>query len=271
MQEKVTIQQFLECKGYLGLHEEYIERAPKELQENIDKKYQVTVLCLKYGEKYGTDYVNKLYNMVSRNIKINYEFVCITENPIGLNKKIRIIPLEINPEIEGWWYKPFVFSRELDIRTDTVLFLDLDVIIFNSIDKFFEYKPDENFIAIKGFTIKNTKGINSSCFRFNRSNYFHLYDDYIKNYTNIIKEYVGDQDWINDNVNSYYWPKLWVQSFKHDMMEWPENRIVKDPQNIRKIFSSREPIVKERSAIAVFHGRPNPHELNNKWCIKHWK
>jgi hypothetical protein len=40
----------------------------------------VTVLCVKFGNKYGDDYVERLRNMVSRHMTIPYEFVCLTDS-----------------------------------------------------------------------------------------------------------------------------------------------------------------------------------------------
>ena len=42
------------------------------------------VVCLKYGDKYSADYVNKLYNGVKRNLTVPFEFVCYTEDPKGI-------------------------------------------------------------------------------------------------------------------------------------------------------------------------------------------
>ena len=47
------------------------------------------VLCLKHGTKYSADYVNRLYNMVKRNCRIDYEFVCMTEDANGLDSNIK--------------------------------------------------------------------------------------------------------------------------------------------------------------------------------------
>ena len=33
------------------------------------------ILCVKHGTKYSADYVNKLYNMVSRNCNLKFELV----------------------------------------------------------------------------------------------------------------------------------------------------------------------------------------------------
>src|SRR6056300_1445747 len=95
------------------------------------------VACLKWGDKYSSEYVNKLYNMVQRNLSLPHEFVCFTENKHGLNKNITVLPL---PKLraQGWWFKPMFLGSELGIQ-GTLLFLDLDVIIFNNIDKLFKY------------------------------------------------------------------------------------------------------------------------------------
>ena len=58
-------------------------------------------MCVKYGTKYGADYVNKLYNGVKRNLSINHTFACFTEDNNGLDENIKVIPLkEKNSEWE---------------------------------------------------------------------------------------------------------------------------------------------------------------------------
>jgi len=68
------------------------------------------VVCLKHGTKYSSEYVNKLYSMVSRNLTIPFKFVCLTENSSGLDKNIEHIPLYLDPRLTGWWYKPYFFN-----------------------------------------------------------------------------------------------------------------------------------------------------------------
>jgi hypothetical protein len=237
------------------------------LRKSNIKKNNISVVCLKYGNKYKTEYVNKLYNMVSRNLSIPFEFVCITEKNL-CNENIRTIKLDTKTGIEGWWYKPLIFNKDLDL-CKTVLFLDLDLIIFNSIDKLFEYNAGK-FCAIKGFSQENYGGINSSCFRFERSQYFHLYDNYMNDYENIIKTYKGDQDWLADQITPTYWPKEWIQSFKLDMLKYPGYYIPKRNPKSSKYIVKAQPNIHKDASIAVFHGKPNPHEIENEWCKKHW-
>jgi hypothetical protein len=206
--------------------------------------------------------------MVNRHLSIPHEFVCITDNSSGFNRHIKVIDLKTVDSIKGWWYKPFVFSEELDLQ-ETVLFLDLDIIIFDSIDKLFEYEPNK-FCAIKGFSKHNNEGINSSCFRFNRSDYYHLYEEYIENHEDIISSNKGDQDWLGNQIEPAYWPKEWIQSFKLDLMKYPQYISKKNP-NTFKYFLMANPQPHKNASIAVFHGKPNPHEIEHVWCKTHWK
>ncbi|MCC5790480.1 MAG: hypothetical protein JJT75_12665 [Opitutales bacterium] len=53
----------------------------------------VNILCLKWGNRYPSDYANKLYRSVERNLERTFRFFCCTDNPekaiVGyLGKKI---------------------------------------------------------------------------------------------------------------------------------------------------------------------------------------
>ena len=45
---------------------------------------KVNIICMKWGEKYDSSYVNILYNMVERNLNRPFRFVCFTDNKSGL-------------------------------------------------------------------------------------------------------------------------------------------------------------------------------------------
>ena len=98
------------------------------------------IACLKHGNKYSADYVNTLFRMCKRNMTLPFEFVCFTENPQDLDKDIRVEALPAHRGLQGWWYKPMFFNPDLVLQ-GTVLFIDLDVIIFKNIDKLFTFQP----------------------------------------------------------------------------------------------------------------------------------
>jgi hypothetical protein len=185
--------------------------------------------------------------------------VCITEDKTGLNSNIKVIDLEQRDNIDGWWYKPMIFNPGLDLE-GSILFLDLDVIVFNNVDKLFDYDPSK-FCIIKDFYAKrkNKSGMNSSCFKFNHNTNTQVYYDFIKNPEPIIKTMHGDQDWIQTKIseNYSYWPEKWIMSFKWEMIT---NGDLKS-----------KPLYDKDTCIAVFHGEPKPSTTANNWCKENWR
>lgn len=203
------------------------------------------IVCLKYGTKYSAEYVNKLYSMVRRHCSsVDYKFVCITEDSIGLHSEIKIVSLALDSEIAGWWYKVFLFDSEFPLK-GRLMFIDLDVVIFNDIGKFFEY-GNASFIISRGFSKKNYLGMNSSCFRLDTGTQSRVYNDFMKDKNSIMKRLHGDQDWIQEKISNYeFWPDGWLKSYKWDGVD-------------------------QKASIAVFHGNPKPHELENQWIKENW-
>ena len=62
---------------------------------------------MKWGTKYGPDYVNKLYDGVRKHTTLEYNFYCLTDNASDLNPNIKAIPLEGG--WTGWWGKATLF------------------------------------------------------------------------------------------------------------------------------------------------------------------
>ena len=46
------------------------------------------VVCIKWGNKFGADYVNSLYRMVEKNLTIPHRFVCFTDNAEGIDPNL---------------------------------------------------------------------------------------------------------------------------------------------------------------------------------------
>ena len=65
----------------------------KFLEKYSPDEASILVVCVKYGTKYGADYVNKLYFGVKTNLSLPHKFACFTEDGEGLDKNISVIPL----------------------------------------------------------------------------------------------------------------------------------------------------------------------------------
>lgn len=213
-----------------------------------------TVVCLKYGTKYSPEYVNKLRSMTLRHCECAHNFICITDDSSDLRSDIQTISLTTHSDIHGWWYKTFLFNPVIGLRGD-VLFLDLDVVVFNDLTKFFTHSAKE-FCISRGFRKDNKNGMNSSCFRFEAGTHSYIFNDFMKNRKEIMGRLHGDQDWIQERIESYsFWPDNWLMSYKWDMI----NKFGNVKYN-------------DETSIAVFHGKPNPHELTTTaWIKQNWK
>lgn len=234
-----------------------------------NKRY---VVCLKWGTKYSAEYVNRLYSMVERNLTLSYEFVCFTEDTTGISNNIRCEPLPTLP-VNGWWFKPMFFDPEF-LLEGTVLFLDLDLVIFDNIDKLFTYNS-EKFCIIRDFnraSIRNFSRMNSSVFRLETGQHRSVYENFIKEPSQISRRFSGDQDWIFNQIktNFMFWPDEWIQSYKWEMRGRP--LMTRDSVTGKRNFKEQgDPKILTDTSIAVFHGEPNPHNCKDPWVIKNWQ
>ena len=146
------------------------------------------IVCVKWGNKYISQYVNVLYNMVKRNTTVPYEFHCITDDPKGLDAHIKVIKFPQQPWIKTWWSKLWMFGPEFPLKGN-VLFFDLDVIVFNNIDVLFTHNPDK-FMIIRDFNRcrqDDWKQSNSSVMRWTPGTMDFLYEDFVKDYAKIMR------------------------------------------------------------------------------------
>jgi tetratricopeptide (TPR) repeat protein len=66
---------------------------------------KLTVVCVKWGNKYGPAYVNKLHAAVTQHCTLPFEFVCLTDNKDGIAPGVTVQPLEPINGWNGWWFK----------------------------------------------------------------------------------------------------------------------------------------------------------------------
>lgn len=229
------------------------------------------VVCLKHGSKYSAEYVNVLKKMTQRNLTVPHEFVCFTEDPKGIDPDIKILPLP-TIQIKGWWFKTMLFNPNLQIQ-GTVLFIDLDVVIFKNIDRLFQHSPG-TFMVCRDFNRcfqPNWQKMNSSVVRWNTGQHPQLYNNFIKDPITISKRFHGDQDWLFDQVKKHFefWPDEWIQSYKWEMRGNP--KLVRQKTGQKNFTAPGEPKIKSDTVVAVFHGDPNPKECVDPWCQTHWK
>lgn len=83
----------------------------------------ISVFCVCVKPAYTLDDVVMLYDNVKQHLKLDFEFICLTDTEMS-HKDIQFIDVS-SYDLDTWWNKVLVFSE--DISKDINLYFDLDV------------------------------------------------------------------------------------------------------------------------------------------------
>jgi len=236
------------------------------------------VLCMKWGTKYGPEYVNRLYAMVRRHLRGEFRFVCLTDDSHGVREEVQCLPipsLALPPGIpERGWTKLTTFEADLHGLRGTALFLDLDVVIVDDITPFFE-APGE-FLIIHDWKRPWRITGNSSVYRFELGAHADVLAEFRATQAEVRARLRNEQAFLSEAMHRQgrlrYWPHDWCASYKyHCIPPWPTN-------------FWREPLLPAGARIIVFHGEVNPPDAiagrRNRalrvvrpahWVTQHWR
>ena len=223
----------------------------------------INVCCVFYGNKYTSEYVQNLYNMVQRHLTLPHQFYCFTDHTnlfdtVYGNIIYKDLPLK---GYEGWWNKLQLFNKDIGLE-GVNLYFDIDVVITKNIDSFANYGDDNSFSILRDFN-QPTPIFNSSIMKWNNKTASFIWDEYDKNFGDYVL-YATDQHVIsklvtNKNILKLY-PDEWTFSYK-----WFSRK--KPRYNAAEQTFELDPNAK----VAIFHGKPDPHESNQEWVKKHWR
>ena len=220
------------------------------------------IICMKWGTKYGAHYVNILATMVKRNMKRPYRFVCFTDDGTDLKPGIDVRPL---PEMslpghlpERGWQKLTVLGDKLDDLTGTALFLDLDIVVLDSLDPFFE-EPGR-FRIINDWDFPNSVIGNSSVFRFEIGKHGDVLEHFIREGEKVRGEHRNEQAYLSHAIHQKgileYWPEEWCRSFKRHCLH---------PFPMCYFSAPQKPV---GAKVVIFHGNPCPDAAISGWVGK---
>lgn len=153
----------------------------------------VKFLTLKWGDKYGHEYVNRLYNNVKQTYSGPFEFWCITDNNKGLDPEIKTLDINSLPHHNSGGVFTVVkldLFKHLPFKGPFV-FMDLDVLILKDLKPYFdsfnfsEPRYIENYWAPRHRELDSYhRGdcfVNSSFLVWDDGQYDWLYDLYVEN------------------------------------------------------------------------------------------
>ena len=113
------------------------------------------ITVLKYGEKYSSTYVNNFFKRFKEKTTVECNFWVQTENPIGLDSYIKILPIETVDPVNRRWHKIDLF--ETDLLEGDCFHFDLDMVIEKNIDHYINYKSDKVVLLYANY--KNWKEV----------------------------------------------------------------------------------------------------------------
>lgn len=217
------------------------------------------IVCMKWGDYYGPEYVNRIYNMVKRNITRPFRVICFTDKTDGIIAEVETHPLPpFNPpegSIIGAYRKKSLCSANLEgfKQGERFLFLDLDVVITSNIDEMFDYEKDKDFIICYNWTRGDGKIGNSSVTMMRVGPLQYIVDDLEKDFQKYRDKFkTASQEYMSSKVIEKYgkltfWPDAWCKSFQLHSM----------PRKWQRLFKSPVP-PPEGTKVLVFHGAVNP-------------
>ena len=227
----------------------------------------IHIYTVKWGTKYSSKYVNKIYQQCKKHATSYFKFYCLTEDPSGLHSDIESIPFPEDNYYEKWWNKLYLFDENVVKQKGEKLFLDLDVIVQSNLDSFIQYSCQDKIVFVKTHwhdlekMYEDTKHIphkytdlNSSILRWNDEV---LNTEEMRRFWKMIKDYPSqmffyfrglDNLFYNkfNHKNIKYFPQGWVYSYNYGYMY---------PNDVERNIMRKTPFV------CLFDSMENPNDV----------
>ncbi|WP_347137584.1 hypothetical protein [Paracoccus sp. SSK6] len=238
----------------------------------------VLILTMKWGTLYSAADVNRLYHQVRRHLARPHRFICFTDDAQGLEPGIEAVPL---PELglpkghgDTRWRKLAIFRRDLADLSGTALFLDIDLVVVDDLQPFFDLPGAFHIIRDDDlFRPKPLRKVNpardrflhsvgnSSVFRFEIGQHAYILDAYLADPAGATARYEISQQFQSAQLaahgNLNYWPKGWCVSFKNHCV----------PRHLASYL--RDPALPPGAKIVLFAGAPKMEDVfagrGHKW------
>lgn len=195
----------------------------------------LNILTLKVGDKYGPEYVNKLYKNIKKNTSVDFDFYCYTEDSSELHSDIKIINLKERPDVIKQWYK-IDFHNMPQFLGQKCLILDIDLLINSNLDELLGFDLPANHFGV--FEIWWNWGYckyNGGFQMFHQGDTKHLYDKFYENPQYWQEYYIkigkaeppvnGEQNFICEHLKIpvHSFPKIWYVKYANRTLERIKN------------------------------------------------
>jgi hypothetical protein len=213
---------------------------------------------------YSADHVNRLYGMVARNVTGPMKFVCFTDDAEGIRDEVTVLPLpelgcEIPPDVPGKWRKQALWGEDLFGLEGVALFIDLDSVVVDSLDPYFEYgDPDQVYVA-RNWVKPYLRRAQTSVFRFRIGAHSYMLKNLQADPVGISRKHQFEQNYVTVGIRGgvRFWPGTWTRHFAmHCLGPWPMRYV-------------RRPKLPRAARIVTFPGHPKPEDAAvGRWSAK---
>lgn len=219
-----------------------------------------TIVCMKWGTKYGPAHTNILLSMLERSLEQPFRLVCFTDDPLGLDPRIETRPLPAVPVGLDWpergWKKLGLFHPGLDLPAKPTLYLDLDVVITGNMNVFFQVPG--HFLISNDWDWRKPGVGNSSVFRWIPGSQDHIWEHFSAAPGQVRQAHRNEQEYVSAVARDLqFWPEPICRSFKRHCL----------PRGVLKPFLT--PRLPPGAHVLIFHGDPKPEDAiagrSGKW------
>lgn len=160
---------------------------------------KVQIVFVKWGDRYGAEYVNVLAEEIAARSSSDLQFVCITEDRSGLDASIQTrdfpdfgVPFEDMRDAGGCRLKLSMFSSDVQLDNLKTVYIDLDTAIFGDVADLANvldahdtvhalpnhFVPHWKFSWLSWMTPEKCYFVNSSIVAFTPANHYDIFDDF---------------------------------------------------------------------------------------------
>lgn len=230
--------------------------------------------CVIHSTGYEWQYVERLYNMLTRWLPGGIRFHVYTEHdrsvpPHMIKHCLDDLPIQGGPK-RSWWYKMQLFNSQH--HSGPLLYLDLDVVIVKDIS-WIASLPTTHLWGCRDFRYlqnPNKITLNSSVMWWNTADFAWVWQQFVtSNVSQTVRRFPGDQDYLAQELGPNRIRYLNERAIK----SWRWQCINGGYDFARR--QHRQPgtgtHIDDDTSIVVFHGHPKPHETRDAVIQQLWQ
>ncbi|KDO19916.1 hypothetical protein SPRG_14824 [Saprolegnia parasitica CBS 223.65] len=244
----------------------FIERPTTEPVHVPPPPSTVSIACVKWGTKYGSDYVNKLYSGIQRHLATPFRFYCLTDDAAGLRPEIIVHPLQ--PGFVGWWNKAQLFAPDFPATGSTrplrallsqvvgrVVYIDLDTVLVGDITALCSYAGPFGVLGTDDMRNERRRGgINSSVMIWSAGSYAHVFTLLAAHATAVHQCIYKFDHWLEMILHERHYDELQLLY----------------PGHIVEYMQACQATCPGAARLVCFPLEPKPHTAPAPWIQAHW-